>query len=177
MKRWLFVAAMTLGCAVGTGEEGGTDRLPETTPVSSVGSGSGQEEEPAESPASGGESGTDPTKGDNGDEGTETGPQCGAKVCSSDEACCDDKFCHPVTCTDCCAPPAGSGGSGGAAGGSGGSGAGGSSGGGGAGGASAPSGQCGGKCGSPDPQGAGCYCDLLCIANLDCCPDFFMYCV
>ncbi len=173
MRRLLLIAVVTLGCAAGTGEETDTDRLPETTPVSSVGSGSGQEEEPAQNPASGGASNTDPAKGDNGDEGAETGPQCGTKTCASDESCCDDKFCHPMTCTDCCGPPAGGGGAGGSAG----SGAGGSSGGGGAGGTPPPSGQCGGNCGSPEPQGAGCYCDVVCIANLDCCPDFFLYCL
>lgn len=159
-KAWLVLSVFALGCAAGSGDDGVS--APDVKPV--VGAG---EQEPPDDPGTGGAEGNEPGaggsaaggaagSGDNGDEPPASGGAAGA----------------------------GSGGApGGGAPGGGGSGAGGSGGGapsgGGAsgGGGASASGQCGGKCGSTEPQGAGCYCDVLCIANLDCCPDFFAYCL
>jgi hypothetical protein len=170
-----LVVFLALGCAA-VSEEVAEER-PDTKPIAGAQMGKG--DDPTDDPATGGAAGEGagaggaagaPGNGDVGDEGAE----CGTKTCAADESCCGGSFCYPAGCTDCCAPPAQPGGGGAGGGGAGGGSAGGGSAGGGSGGSGA---LCAGQCGSTKAQGPGCYCDTLCIANLDCCPDFFTSCL
>lgn len=176
LRLHLLLATLLLGpvaCAVGS-EDVDPDK---PTPKPVVSQGSGQTEQPVEDDGSWGGKSDDPEdgepgaggaggNGDVGDEEPDPGFACGSETCVAGESCCNGSFCYPTQCTQCCSAGSGGGGSGG-----------GGSGGSGGGSPPPPSGMCGGKCGSPLPQSAGCYCDVLCVVNMDCCPDFFLYCI